>query len=235
MNVQNDVAQQAEFAAIPDRIEMSENLYFPTQIFSFQLPSDYLDDANAMLLDAISAERAKDAKGIQRSNFRGLGGWHSHNHLHNEAPYQPLVQLIGSACCFISERNGYHKGATLEIGTMWSIVNPPGSSNRAHIHPGSLWSGVYYVQTPEDCGDIEFIDPRTENLVRPARHQPNKKRPRTCWTKVNFTPTAGKMLIFPSWLYHGVSPNLTTQKGSAGERVIISFNLNQIKTKSHAS
>ena len=73
---------------------------------------------------------------------------------------------------------------------MWSIINPPGSANRAHIHPGCTWSGVYYIQAPEGCGNIEFIDPRTENLMHQPRYVPNKKRPKHCWTKVNLTPEA---------------------------------------------
>jgi hypothetical protein len=37
------------------------------------------------------------------------------------------------------------------------------------------------------------------------------------------------MLIFPSWLYHAVAPNLSEHDGPAGHRVIISFNLSQHK------
>jgi uncharacterized protein (TIGR02466 family) len=29
---------------------------------------------------------------------------------------------------------------------MWANINPPGGYNRAHTHPNSLWSGVYYVK-----------------------------------------------------------------------------------------
>ena len=58
---------------------------------------------------------------------------------------------------------------------------------------------------------------------------PNQRRPKDCWTKVNFTPTPGKMIIFPSWLYHAVNPNMSTEEGDAANRIIISFNLNQRK------
>lgn len=231
MNIQNTPTDTAtlDTPVVPTEVNVMENQYFPTQVFSYQLKDDMAQATNRHLLDAIYGERTRDSDGIQRSNFRALGGWHSHNNLHKEETYKPLVDLIGAACASIDEKNGYHKGYRMKIGTMWSIVNPPGSSNRAHIHPGCLWSGVYYVQTPENGGNIEFIDPRTQNLVNPPRFQANKKRPRSCWSKVNFTPKAGKLLIFPSWLYHSVAPNLSTEKGAAGERVIISFNLNQAK------
>jgi hypothetical protein len=37
------------------------------------------------------------------------------------------------------------------------------------------------------------------------------------------------MVIFPAWLYHGVDTNMSKEKGRAGDRIIISFNINQVK------
>lgn len=234
MNIQTPNMQTIESTStyVPQPEDVSELQYFPTQIFQHKVPEDKVEALNADLLEKIYAERERDRKGIQRSNFQALGGWHSHNDLHKEDAFQNIVSIINGSAKAISEKNAYHQGFDLNIGTMWSIVNPPGSSNRAHIHPSCAWSGVYYVHAPENSGNIEFVDPRTENLMRPARYIANRKRPKSCWTKVNFTPMAGKMLIFPSWLYHSVAPNLSTGKGKAGERVILSFNLNQSKSKS---
>lgn len=205
--------------------ELRRDDYFPTLVYSTML-----HDAEAMnreILTAINSERDRDAKGIERSNFRSLGGWHSHNNLHKDKKFARLTQRVEKVAAGISENLGYSKGRRLEITTMWSISNPPGSSNRAHIHPGALWSGVYYVQAPEGAGQIEFIDPRTVNLMNYASYVPNTKRKTECWTKVKVKPVAGKMLFFPSWLYHSVEPNLATAAGREGERVIISFNINQ--------
>lgn len=214
-------------AVIRSKPSMEELAYFPTMIYVFMLPD--AESLNEDLLKAIAAEQDRDRKGIERSNFRNLGGWHSHNNLHQEPTFQALVQQIDEAAAMISLNCGYHKGHKLEIGTMWSIINRPGSYNRAHIHPGSIWSGVYYARTPERCGNIEFTDPRTQNLMNQPRYVPNRKRPRHCWTSVNFEPRAGKMLIFPSWLYHSVAPSMANGQGVDAERVILSFNLSQKK------
>ena len=37
------------------------------------------------------------------------------------------------------------------------------------------------------------------------------------------------MLIFPSWLYHSVDTNESKEEGNDANRIIISFNLNQVK------
>ena len=201
--------------------------YFPTTIFQVDLPDP--KPLNEHLLETIYSEQERDMKGISRSNFTELGGWHSHNELHKSANYTDLVNLIGAATARLSLDQGYDERYAMKIGTMWSIINPPGSSNRAHVHPGCLWSGVYYIQAPENAGNIEFIEPRTAHLMNQPKFKPNSRRAKENWTKVRFTPTPGRMLIFPSWLYHGVDPNMSKEPGRKGHRIIISFNLNQSK------
>lgn len=201
--------------------------YFPTMVF--QLDIEDSDAMNKSLLDLIYAERERDRAGVNKSNTAQLGSWHSHTGLHKNVGYGELLANIHSATSRIETELGYATDHQLKVTTMWSIINPPGNGNRAHIHPGCIWSGVYYVQAPENAGQIEFIDPRTALLMTQARYVPKKRRPRECWTKVNYKPTAGRMLIFPSWLYHGVDPNMSKESGRKADRVIMSFNISQVK------
>lgn len=205
--------------------ELRRDDYFPTLVYSAKLHD--ADSMNREILDAIYDERDRDSKGIERSNYRSLGGWHSHNNLHKEARFDRLTNRAHKLLAGLSENLGYDPNYHLRVTTMWSITNPPGSSNRAHIHPGALWSGVYYVQAPEGAGQIEFTDPRTVQIMNGASFIPNKRRKTECWTKVKVKPVAGKILFFPSWLYHSVEPNLADGTGNAAERIIISFNINQ--------
>ena len=205
--------------------ELSRDDYFPTLVYSARL-----HDASAMnkeILAAINEEREKDQKGIERSNFRSLGGWHSQNNLHKNPKFKRLTNRTHKLLAGISENLGYDSNTRLEITTMWSIANPPGSSNRAHVHPGALWSGVYYVQAPEGAGQIDFTDPRTVQIMNSPTFIPNKRRKTECWSKVKVKPVPGKILFFPSWLYHSVDPNLAEGDGPESERIIISFNINQ--------
>ena len=199
--------------------------YFPTLIFSLDVPDS--ETLNAHLIEAIYAEREGNPKGRSKSNFPELGGWHSHVKLHRNATFAGLVQHVDAVSAMMCRELGYHSAYRLRIGTMWSIINPPGAANRAHVHPGCIWSGVYYVQAPENSGRIEFIDPRTHNLMTTVKYIPGAKRPRSCWTRVKHKPVAGRMLIFPSWLFHGVAPNRSRAKGKAADRIIVSFNLSQ--------
>lgn len=199
--------------------------YFSTFVFFRDLPDAAV--SNEALLAAIRAEKVADQVGITRSNEPGLGGWHSQNALHQRPEVSWLTDHIQEFSAEIASSLGYHPGCPLMIDNMWSVINPPGSSNRAHIHPNSLWSGVYYVQVPQNGGRISFVDPRTAQLMQQPLFDPTRARTADTWVDVYYEPIPGRLILFPSWLYHSVEPNLTTQTGDAGERVIISFNLYQ--------
>jgi uncharacterized protein (TIGR02466 family) len=47
----------------------------------------------------------------------------------------------------------------LEIERAWINVFRPGAQEPLHLHDGSLLSCSYYVEAPENCGDIAFPDP----------------------------------------------------------------------------
>ncbi len=201
-------------------------LYFPTMIFQYDVENK--DNLNKVLLDTIYSERERGVA-VNKSNTAELGSWHSATNLHKKPEYEPILTEVDAALNRISRELSYAKDQVLKVTTMWSIINPPGNGNRAHVHPNSLWSGVYYVQAPESAGKIEFIDPRTVLIMNQAKYETKKKRPRDCWTKVNYKPIPGRMVIFPAWLYHGVDTNMSKEKGRAGDRIIISFNINQVK------
>jgi uncharacterized protein (TIGR02466 family) len=101
----------------------------------------------------------------------------------------------------------------------WANVSRTGAYNKRHTHPGCQVSAVYYVEAgsppTEDApesGTFEFIDPRphAEMSALPGEAI---GRPMT------IQPLNGRMILFPSWLYHQVNPYL----GEA-ERISISFN-----------
>lgn len=217
----------AQFETNGGQDEFRRDDYFPTLVYSTKLHDS--EAVNKEILAAIRGEQERDQKGIERSNFRSLGGWHSHNSLHKDPKFKTLTDRAHKMLTGISSNLGYDNSRHLRITTMWSISNPPLSSNRSHIHPGALWSGVYYVQAPEGAGQIEFTDPRVVTIMNSATYMPKQKRKTECWTKVKIKPVAGKLLFFPSWLYHAVDPNLAQGDGPESDRVIISFNINQVK------
>lgn len=188
---------------------------FPTVIFDVRSKS--AEEENEALLQAIEAEKCADPMGISRSNDPDAGGWHSRTNLHSEPGFAFFAHRVRELAHSIASELHYSARSKLAIQSMWAIENQPGASNTAHIHPGSLWSGVYYVQADENAGDIEFTDPRTANIMSQPEYT---KRPKSCEIAARYRPEPGRFLIFPSWLFHFVHPNRSDR-----ERVIISYNL----------
>ena len=120
---------------------MFRDLHFPTPVYIADLNDHAL---NQQLEQDIVAWSNKD-KGVTRTNIQG---WHSETDMNLKPEYKKLVDILYEAQQVIYEQE--HLDSEPFLGNMWANINPPGGMNRAHIHPNSLWSGVYYVKSPEN-------------------------------------------------------------------------------------
>ena len=147
------------------------------------------------------------------------GGWHSTTDMNKKQEYNPLSKEL-----FAMQDEIYIKEyLTMKpvLGNMWANINYPGNSNRPHLHPNSLFSGVYWVKAPEKSGSLMLYEPR------PGVHttMPNRKEgklPPELWREVHYTPRAGTIVMFPAWLWHEVRPNQSNDT-----RISVSFNFLQ--------
>ena len=109
------------------------------------------------------------------------------------------------------------------LGNMWANINYPGCFNRPHLHPNSLFSGVYWVKTPVKSGNLMLYDPRAGTQMTMPNRKENKLPPEL-WREVHYEPVAGRIIMFPAWMWHEVKPN-----ESNDTRISISFNFLQRK------
>jgi uncharacterized protein (TIGR02466 family) len=185
---------------------------FPTSIWRFSVPGH--EALNRKLLQLAEEERRRDPAGLRHRS--SVLGWHSTDQLHRRpemaeflAILQDNVAQVGLAYRIDAEQ------VSLELATCWIIVNAKFASGAVHCHPNAFLSGAYYINAAENCGDIFFQDPRHAALMGACpvtEHTP--------WTvrQISYRPAPGGMLIFSSWINHGVEPNL-----SAAPRVSLSF------------
>jgi uncharacterized protein (TIGR02466 family) len=191
----------------------SRNDWFPTPVWHFNL--DNYQDLNISLLAEIREAQKQDPKGEKWSSILG---WHSSNNLHQSDRFQEFTQIIDKNIVEVANFLQWDlEKFSLNITTCWAIVNGKLASNSVHNHPNSILSGAYYLKAPENCGSIYFTDPRpaSQMLVPPVVDF-------NLWTipKVSYKAHEGTMLIFPSWLLHGVDINMSQE-----ERIAISFNI----------
>jgi len=204
---------------------LAMDTHFPSLIFRQEIVEP--PGLNASLLQFVLGERAADSVGLQLSNVAALGGWHSRTNLHKEAIFKPLVETISIAAETVAHKLDYHPSFKLSLDQMWAVVNPPGAFNRAHLHPHSLWSGVYYVQLPDNAGRLLFDDPRPGNVMFCAQSRPAATTPPESSLSIAYEPRVGHLILFPGFLQHSVEPNQSTGSGDASLRVAIAFNLAQ--------
>ena len=189
---------------------------FYSPILSFEIAD--CEALNRQILEETAAMRAQ-APGVSASN---RGGWQSQKDFfaRTEPGFVTLRKHIVEAL----RMTVLHLAPNFDFNAVqlhfdgWINVNPPGAFNGPHSHSGSnsRLSGTYYVKIPPDSapqsGLFQFLDPRP---------YPSRINGASCFEdKFNIRPRAGMLMIFPSYLYHWVYPNL----GDV-ERVSVAFNM----------
>ena len=191
---------------------MHRDLLFPTPVYIADIKHPTLNQE----LERDIVAWSKQDEGMTRTNIKG---WHSTTNMHELPQFKKLVNMLYDCQKTIYEQEYYESEPFL--GNMWANINPPGGSNRAHQHPNSLWSGVYWIKTPKNCGQLKIDDPRSVACMTRPR-QKDTKKPDRLWRETHYEPIAGRCIMFPSWLMHCVDPN-----ESNDIRISVSFNFLQ--------
>ncbi len=189
---------------------MIKEQFFPTTIYGKDVKLD-----NQLFTNEI-VEWSKKDSGVKKTN---VNGWHSTTEMHKMPVFKPLVNELFLMMNDIWKEEWLDREPML--GNMWANINPPGGYNRPHVHPNSLFSGVYYVKGNKESGTLSMNDPRPGvQTVMPSR-KPGKP-PKHLWREVHLDPVPGRIIIFPAWLWHCVEPNKTNDI-----RISVSFNFVQ--------
>ena len=186
---------------------MARDWFFPTPVYRTDLARS--DDLNARLATDIRAWRERDPDGTFRSNVPQLGGWHSATDMHLRPEFTELTLEIFELIHGVFADQGYDRAYEPVCDSMWANVNPRGAFNRHHTHPHALWSGVYYVRTPDDCGLLCLTDPRPQAHVITPYFDPKRRSAHT-WAEAYYQPVAGRLVAFPGWLVHSTHPNMAS-------------------------
>ena len=191
---------------------VQRELWFSVPFFYFDIENS--KELNRELVRDIYKWKEEDKEGVERSNRYG---WHSMIIMHLREEFNKITNAINDAQQAIAKEEGYDLDWPLIIESMWANVSPKHAYNTFHTHPNALWSGVYYVQCPEDCGRIKFPNvPDHHN--KPIFKENSFSHPHQ-WSSVYYEPIEGRLILFPSNRGHEVEQNL-----SDTDRISISFN-----------
>lgn len=183
--------------------------------FSTPVWETTLDIDNNLIIDYVNNLREK---GIEHVKNLNQGGYQYFDLIDTPDIYNDLIKKINeyleTITCRMKLREKSH------VLRSWININTPNSYNIRHIHSRSLFSGVFYVSVPEgDSGNIIF---HNNNLI--TNYLPPyivERWNNVTSSTVNIKPQNNMLLIFPGWLEHSVTTNITNQN-----RISISFNTN---------
>jgi len=140
------------------------------------------------------------------------------DNLHTLPEFANLVFDIGTKIKEVFDDIGLIRDDEI-ITCMWANVSTKLNRHNMHLHPNSFFSGVLYLNAPNNCGNIGFKDPRYgSELISFDFEDDSIFKNRT----IEVEPVTGRMIFFPSWLYHG------TRQGDFNDdqtRVSLSFNI----------
>ncbi len=193
-----------------------------TNLFASPLLAHVWDDGPALndqLRERILAHKQANP-GESKTN---VGGWHSNAGqiefcgAAGRTLVRHMYELADEATRRVLVEFGHPPRPMRWTLHAWANVNHEGDFNRVHTHPGSTWSGTYYVDTGEPADaeqgtPIAFFDPcqgRANTFLHPQ--VPNF---------ITVRPEPGLMVLFPSYLPHMVYAH----RGSR-PRISIAFNL----------
>ena len=146
------------------------------------------------------------------------GGYQSDYLPLDEPVLQPLIQFIEK------EAGNYSnvfklKPSSFKIDSMWININGYKDYNEERIHPKCFFSGVYYIHTPVNCGNIEFVRPNVY-LMGEWQNDIFKEYNTSNSSFWQLPSKKDKCYLFPAYYKHKVRPNLNTE-----ERYSLSFNI----------
>jgi len=196
---------------------------FPSQVWRHH--TDKIDNRK---LENIILEKEQKDKGVTFSN---VGGYHSSAiNLEKEKGFKCIYDYINECMEVILFENNYKPNLGILSSHGWANINRKGDFNREHVHPDCHWSGVYYVKTPANCGELRFHNPIVASSMVKSGHLLNltSSNIKTSFflNSIPLDPYEGSILIFPSWLFHSVDPNRSNY-----DRISISFNIDIVTPK----
>ena len=95
---------------------------------------------------------------------------------------------------------------SFKLTTSWVAKVQPGAKSHEHNHRNSMISGVAYIQSPPNAGNITFYQKNLDLFDIPFNTMNIFNSP-----AYSFEPKANTVLFFPSDLYHEVEKNTSKE------------------------
>jgi len=136
----------------------------------------------------------------------------------------PLFSIVEKEFNNIHKEIGLSKKYHQVLKNAWITKDNCYATTIPHTHPTAFFSAVFYVKTPNKCGNIEFMNP---NAAQQQMYDLDMVEDYTEFSSTRFflEPKANTLIIFPSYLIHYVNENK-----SDDHRISIAINSKLVTT-----
>lgn len=191
--------------------------YNLTPLFGIPLYQTFVDDVAASEVDFI--------KKAEYTRFPAGNGYGTPNKFLLDLPELKNLKEKILKCCehYIHELLDIDPSAKFEITNSWAVKHLKGDESGAHTHANAMISGVFYIQTDDDSGEIVFHKDKTlYNIFTPTVNIPYKGNNLNTFNALGWAikPKNNMLVLFPSTLDHSVMPSRSDK-----ERYCVAFNL----------
>lgn len=171
------------------------------------------EDHKEIFLSVIE-DYKKENPSIKKSN---IAGYHSPETLHGVEEFRPLFEYICQlGMKAVSDLNFVE--CDVALTSAWVNINDSRQCmNSEHIH-GDVFSGVFYLQAPEESGKLVLQNPAINRMWSGCSLASQKNE--FTGESIRIEPIEGNIILFPSYLPHSVETNNHDEA-----RIAISFNL----------
>jgi len=161
--------------------------FFPTEVYEFRKEQiDYTSEIEYL-------------KTTQ--HFKQHDAQSSYGDLQNDVNLKHIFDFIHEKLEVIRQQYSFDCDK-FEVISSWANASEAnsGEHHTFHRHSMSYFSGVFYFTEGSVIGFEDPVIPRTMNQLEVLRTDG--------WTPFNFiNPKPGKLIVFPSWLYHWTKPH----------------------------
>ena len=193
------------------KIKYSNENLFPVIMHCFDC-EEFNEIQNVLINQAYDLKKS-EPEGLTISN---RGGWHSKPFIVNDD--SNLIESFLLQCLTQFEKFSTSSEIMLDA---WFNINKCGDYNVWHNHPSSDLSGVLWIKSPENCGNLKFESPYNFTSYNELQsYTDDFKEETNFYPTYSYKPIEGRMLVFPSHLKHEVLENKSNE-----DRISVSFNI----------
>lgn len=176
----------------------------------------YATSINVNNNDIVKYLKKLDKDAIVVNNQSNHGGWHSHFY------FDPFPSCLDPVNDKINKfmKETMHKDFLIRgdlcVHNSWILINKKGNFNKPRKHPPYTFTGLYFVNSPKDSGDLIFNNQAEMNNYAVDYKKFNAHNSK----EFTISPRKGDLLIWPAWIETYITPNLTN-----AEKIMYGFNI----------